>query len=67
MYGTIGAKSPNFGKLFSEEHRQKLREAKKGEKHNRWGVHLSEETKRKIKETKERNKSLSLLSVSQGY
>ena len=63
MYGIKGTKNKNFGKIFSEEHRQKLKEAKKGKKHNRWGIHLSEETKQKIQETKQRNKNLNSLSI----
>ena len=36
------------GKQFSEEHKKKLSEARKGENNHNYGKHLSEETKNKI-------------------
>ena len=38
------------GKILSEEHRRKMSEATKGEKHHQYGKPLSEETKRKLSE-----------------
>ena len=44
------------GRILSEEHKEKLSEAKKGEKNNRFGTKHSEETKRKMSESaKKRN------------
>lgn len=46
------------GIVFSEEHKRKLSEAKKGEKHPNYGKHLPEETRRKIGEA-QKNKVIS--------
>ena len=40
------------GKKFSEEHREKLSEAHKGEKHHMYGKHHSEEVKKKMSKPK---------------
>jgi len=44
----IGIKSKQ--KVYSDEYRNKLREAFMGDKNHRWGVKLSDETKKKISE-----------------
>lgn len=44
-------------KSFSEEHKRKLSEAHKGEKHPFYGKHHSEETKRKMSEVKKRERN----------
>ena len=51
MYGMSGEKAPNYGKVFSEETREKLSKAHSGKNHQNWGKHLSEKTKRKISES----------------
>ena len=43
---------PNLGKTFSEEHRQKLSEAKLGENNHFFGKTLSEEHRQKMSEAK---------------
>ena len=55
--GICGEKSVWYGKHFSEEHRQKLRESHKGEKHPNYGKHLPEETRQKISEAHKGMKS----------
>lgn len=49
MRGRSGEGTPNFGKIFSQETRQKISAAFSGEKHRNWGKKLSEETKAKIR------------------
>jgi group I intron endonuclease len=49
MRGRSGEGTPNFGKTFSQETRQKISAAFSGEKHRNWGKKLSEETKEKIR------------------
>lgn len=44
------------GKKCSEEHKRKISEAQKGEKHHMWGKHLSEEHKKKISDTEKGKK-----------
>ena len=46
------------GKKLSEETKQKMSEAKKGEKHPFYGQHHSEETKRKMSEAAKGNKNM---------
>ena len=41
-----------IGKHFSEEHRKKMREARKGEKNHNYGKHFSEETRKKMSDAK---------------
>ena len=47
---SLGGESGNFGRRHSEETKQKMSEAQKGEKNHGFGKHLSEETKKKISE-----------------
>lgn len=49
MRGRSGEETPNFGKTFSQETRQKISAAFSGEKHRNWGKKLPEETKAKIR------------------
>ena len=42
----------NLGRRLSEETRQKMSEARKGEKHPNFGKHLSEETRQKISQSR---------------
>lgn len=45
---SLGGESGNFGRRHSEETKQKMSEAQKGEKNHGFGKHLSEETKAKL-------------------
>jgi group I intron endonuclease len=55
MRGKYGADTPNFGKVLSEEAKQKLRIANSGIKHPNWGKTTSEVTKAKISEANKTN------------
>ena len=49
-----GENNPNYGKHFSEEHRQKMSKARKGRRGKdapNYGKHLSKETKKKLSES----------------
>ena len=45
---SLGGENGNFGRRHSEETKQKMSEAQKGEKNHGFGKHLSEETKAKL-------------------
>lgn len=47
-----GEKSPNFGRIVSNETKRKISESTRGEKSSNYGRKKSEETKRKISETR---------------
>jgi len=50
MYGKTGEKHPMYGKSLSDEHKQKMSEAKSGEKNPMFGKSLSDEHKQKLSE-----------------
>lgn len=57
-YGKKGSEHTNFGRKLSDEHRQKLSDAKTGERHPNFGKSLKDDTKSRISESlKERNAS----------
>ena len=48
MRGKYGAGNPHFGKVLSEETKQKLREANSGENNPNWGIPVPDERKKRI-------------------
>lgn len=55
LRGKSGPDTPNFGRVFGHEMRQKVSAAVSGENHPNWGKQLSEATRAKIKEANKAN------------
>lgn len=67
MYGRSGENTPNYGKKWSEETREKFLEANSGENHWMYGKHHPEETKEKMRKASKTKRSVICITTGAIY